>query len=188
METKRVLIILTVVLATMVVSLTSFIAGMFIPRPGFAPGNMPPGMNQPGNPPGQPGQPGMNQPPAQRPPLPGKKPSTFRVGKPYDIVMQRNKPVIAVFYVDWCHFCQAFMPKFDELYKKYRSKMSFTMVNCEDPKNANVVKEYNITAYPTVFFIDPKTKEKEQVNSSSFQSEDTLKAAIDKYLEEHPAK
>lgn len=172
METKKFLIILSVVLATMVVSLTSFIAGMFIPRPGALPAGAPPAaINQP-----------QNNPP-QRPPLPGKKPSTFKVGKPFDVVMKRNRPVIAVFYVDWCHFCQAFMPKFQELSKAYKGKMNFTMVNCEDPKYADVVKEYDIKAYPTVFFINPQTKAKEQVESSAFATTDTMKKAIDTYLE-----
>lgn len=174
METKRVLIILSVVLATMVVSLTSFIAGMFIQKPGYVPPN-PAAMNQP-----------QNNPP-QRPPLPGKKPSQYNIGKSYDVAMKRQRPVIAVFYVDWCHFCQAFMPKFQNLAKSYRGKMTFTTVNVEDPKNADVVKKYDIKAYPTVFFIDPKTKEKEQVESSSFATEDTMKKAIDGYLEKHSA-
>lgn len=170
METKKVLIIVSIVLATMVVALTSFIAGMFIPRPGMMPGNMP-AMNQPQN----------NPPP--RPVIPGKKPSSYHIGKPYSVAMKRHRPVIAVFYVDWCHFCQAFMPKFEKLAKQYKGKMTFTTVNVEDPKNADIAKEYDIKAYPTVFFINPTTKEKQQVDSSAFATEETMKQAIDSYLQ-----
>lgn len=174
METKRFLIILTVVLATMVVALTSFIAGMYIPKPGMAPGfpGAPAAMN-----------PQPNNMPPQHPVIPGKKPSEYHIGKPFHVAMSRKRPVIAVFYVDWCHFCQAFMPKFQELAKTYRGKMTFTTVNVEDPKNADIVKEYDIKAYPTVFFINPTTKEKEQVDSASFATKDTMKKAIDTYLE-----
>lgn len=174
MEAKKVLIIVSIVLATMVVALTSFIAGMYIPKPGMTPGMMPgnvPAMNQPP----------ANQPPA-RPPVPGKKPSSYNIGRPYSVAMKRHRPVIAVFYVDWCHFCQAFMPKFEDLAKAYRGKMTFTTVNVEDPKNADIVKEYDIKAYPTVFFINPTTKEKEQVDSSAFATKETMKEAIDTYL------
>lgn len=175
METKRFLIILTVVLATMVVALTSFIAGMYIPRPGMAP-VAPAAMNQPPS----------NMPPPS-PVIPGKKPSEYHIGKPFHVAMSRKRPVIAVFYVDWCHFCQAFMPKFQELSKTYRGKMTFTTVNVEDTKNADIVKEYDIKAYPTVFFINPTTKEKEPVESSAFASTDAMKKAIDTYLEKNSA-
>lgn len=176
MDTKKLLTIVTIILATMVVSLSSFIAGMFIPRPGLVGGGSAV-VNQPAN----------NAPP-QRPPFTGKKPSQYKIGKPYSVAMQKSRPVIAVFYVDWCHFCQSFMPKFQQLSKMYRGKVTFTAVNAEDPKNADLAKEYNIRAFPSVFLINPATKEKEQIEGSSFESVESMKKAIDSYLERHSKK
>lgn len=170
MESKKLLTIVVVVLATMVVSLTSFIAGMFIPRPGLSESA-----------PAEVQQPEANA-PAKPPALPGRKPSSYKIGKPYNVAMRTGRPVIAVFYVDWCHFCQAFMPKFKELSGIYRGKMTFTTVNVEDTKNADLAKKYDIKEFPSVFIINPRTQEKEKIDSSNFQSIDTMKEKIDAYL------
>jgi len=90
-----------------------------------------------------------------------------------------GKPIVLNFWATWCHYCKEEMPDFNKAFKKY-SDVQFIMVNVTDGIRETVdsakeyvednnykfdvffdvygqaVATYNVTAYPTTFFIDAK--------------------------------
>ena len=49
-------------------------------------------------------------------------PSDYQIGISYEDAIKSDRPMIALFYVDWCGYCMRFMPKYktiEKIYKKY---------------------------------------------------------------------
>lgn len=165
---KKVLISTVVILSLIVVSLVSLLIGLYLPKPG---GATPPAANAP-----------------KGEVLPGKKPSEYKIGTSFEKAMKSDKPVLVVFYANWCGFCMKFMPKYEELSKAYKNKYNFVMLDVDNKKNAELVKEYAITFYPSVFLINPANGDRTLVNSSLYGDKDKIAAEMDKYLKNPPTK
>ena len=43
----------------------------------------------------------------------------------YEEAEKLDKPMVVMFYVDWCAYCRRFMPTFGEFAAKYKDKYSF---------------------------------------------------------------
>ena len=92
-----------------------------------------------------------------------------------------DKPVLALFYVDWCSFCRRFMPVFGELALKY-NKYDFAVVNCDYPENRALVEKIGIISYPSVLVLDPKNDFSFSLSPASIQYEDYFKSELQNYL------
>lgn len=170
MNGKKALIIAVIILTFLVVVLTSVLVGTLIP--GFInqhSGN--PQMVQGGQP-----VPQVPQGPALR------KPSTYKIGVPYKAAMSEKKPVVLLFYVDWCHYCQLFMPTFEKMAKKNKDKFNFVMLNVEDKQNDKLAKEFAIQGFPSVFIVNPTDKSRTQLDNGLFSEFEKVNAELDKYL------
>ena len=100
---------------------------------------------------------------------PSKKPSEYKIGIPYEkAAKDTKKPMIVLFYADWCGFCVRFMPIYEELYKNHKNQFNFTKVNVEDSKYADAVKKYEISAFPTVFMVNTKNDTREHLENQNF--------------------
>ena len=98
-----------------------------------------------------------------------KKPSDYHFGIPYEkATANKKKPMIVLFYADWCGFCVRFMPIYEELYKNHKNQFNFVKVNVEDKKYEAAVKKYEIAAFPTVFMVNTKTDKREQLQNADF--------------------
>jgi len=64
-----------------------------------------------------------------------KHPSEYHIGITYDEALKSEKPMLAVFYVDWCGYCLRFMPKFATLSRVYKDKFNFVMINVEETED-----------------------------------------------------
>ena len=42
-------------------------------------------------------------------------PSDYQIGISYEDAIKSDRPMIALFYVDWCGYCMRFMPKYKRL-------------------------------------------------------------------------
>lgn len=85
------------------------------------------------------------------------KPSDYKIGVTYEEALSNpEKPILAVFYVDWCGYCLRFMPKYKILNTLYKDKYNFVMINAEDPTYKKLVEDVSLTGFPTVFILDPK--------------------------------
>lgn len=113
-----------------------------------------------------------------------KLPSEFKTGISYEDAMKDNKLVVIDFYADWCPHCQRFAPLFNEISKKMDGKVNFVAINSEDEKNQAVVNEYEIQYFPTVFVVNPKTKKKEQIDSSIIFDIKAFENKIQEYVDD----
>ncbi len=85
-----------------------------------------------------------------------KKPSDYSVGMDYNEAVKQNKPMVVLFYADWCRFCIGFMPKFEMLYGMYKDQYNFVKVNVEDEKYKNLVESADLSGFPSLFLMDDR--------------------------------
>ncbi len=110
-------------------------------------------------------------------------------GMTLDKALTKGKPVAVLFYADWCGFCKRFTPTFDALSKdrELKRKYVFAYVNSESPEARKLMQQYNVTGFPTLYLINPRTVDKAHVsNALMFQgdAEATLKDQFLKFIDE----
>ncbi len=113
---------------------------------------------------------------------PTKKPSEYKIGIPYEKAIKGDKPILTLFYADWCHYCIKFMPTYQALSKIYKDDFNFSKVNVEDPKYEKVVNEVGIGGFPTVYIIDPKYDNRVLLSNSIFGNMKTFRVELDRFL------
>ena len=112
-----------------------------------------------------------------------KAPSQYNIGIDYNDAVKSEKPMLIVFYVDWCGYCLKFMPKFNILNKLYADKFNFVMLNVEASEyNKMLAKRVGIAGYPTVYILDPKYDNKVLMPNSIYQELGAFRVELDRYL------
>lgn len=116
----------------------------------------------------------MNQP---------KHPSEYKIGIQYEDALKSDKPMVAVFYVDWCGYCLKFMPKFKIISNLYKDKFNFVMVNVEStPKTKELAEDVGISGFPTVYILDPKYDNRVLMSNSYYHNLKKFRVELDRYL------
>lgn len=111
-----------------------------------------------------------------------KHPSEYKIGIPYAEASESDKPMLAVFYVDWCGYCMKFMPKFNILSKLYGNKYNFVMVNVEGTKeNRKLAEKVGVAGFPTVYILDPKYDNKVLLSNVIYQDLGKFRVELDRY-------
>ncbi len=95
---------------------------------------------------------------------------------------QIEKPVVAMFYVDWCGYCRRFMPIFGEVSRKLNKNFTFSVVNCDYPENKELVEKYRINHFPTLYISDKDLDFEYEINSVATQDEESFKGELEKHL------
>ena len=112
-----------------------------------------------------------------------KHPSDYHIGISYDTAVKSDKPMLVVFYADWCAYCLKFMPKFNILSKLYGDKFNFVMVNVEESVSTEkLAKNAGIVGFPTVYILDPKYDNKVLLSNSIYQDLGKFRVELDRYL------
>ena len=112
-----------------------------------------------------------------------KHPSEYKIGITYDEAIKSDKPMLIVFYADWCGYCLKFMPKFKILSNIYKDKYNFVMLNAEaTPENIKLTQNYGITGFPTVYISDPKYDNRVLMPNAFYQDLGKFRIEIDRYL------
>lgn len=112
-----------------------------------------------------------------------KHPSEYKIGISYDEAVKSDKPMLAVFYVDWCGYCLRFMPKFRILNTLYKNKYNFVMINVEGNQNTKALAEdVGIAGFPTVYIIDPKYDNRVLLSNSYYHNLKKFRVELDRYL------
>ena len=112
-----------------------------------------------------------------------KHPSEYKIGISYDEAVKSDKPMLAVFYVDWCGYCLRFMPKFRILNTLYKNKYNFVMINVEGDQNTRALAEdVGIAGFPTVYILDPKYDNRVLLSNSYYHNLKKFRVELDRYL------
>lgn len=109
-------------------------------------------------------------------------PSEYNISITYESAMQDNKPFVALFYTDWCTYCERFMPKYKILEDIYKDKYNFVMINAENQTYNKVVQDYAIGGFPTIYIIDPTIDNRILLNNTLYDDLSKLKVEFDRYL------
>jgi thiol-disulfide isomerase/thioredoxin len=116
---------------------------------------------------------------------PTKKPSEYKIGMDYKKAIESKKPMLILFYADWCGFCVRFMPIYEKLYKAHKRNFNFVKINVEDEQYADVVKKYEISAFPTVFLVNTKEDTREKLQNRDFGDMDKLNGILNDFYKEN---
>ncbi len=105
-------------------------------------------------------------------------------GQSMEKALKTEKPVIIWFYTDWCGFCQRFAPTFGKVTKNKEIKNAFAVayVNAELPENRDLMAEYEVQGFPTVFLLNPKTKNKIHVENEKLFTPDAEKELVKEFM------
>jgi thioredoxin 1 len=106
-----------------------------------------------------------------------KPPSSYDTNISYDTALKLGKPIVIEFYADWCPYCQSFAPILYDVRKQYDNKYTFVTVNGEKPENAQLMKDFNVKSYPSVFLVNPKNNQITKLD----QDPNQLKGELDKF-------
>lgn len=109
------------------------------------------------------------------------KPSDYDLGMTYDKAKTENKPIIAVFYVDWCTYCKKFMPRLDKVRNINKEDFNVVLINVENPENMKITEEYRISGYPTVYIIDPMYDNRVHIDNAYLESVSDLNKEVSRY-------
>ena len=93
-----------------------------------------------------------------------------------------DRPLVIMFYVDWCGYCRRFMPKFGDYAKKYSDKYSFVVVNADKPENKEFVGKYHIVGFPSLFIVDNEINHKFSMHPAVTVDENIFIEELDSYL------
>ena len=107
----------------------------------------------------------------------------YDFGNSYKNAINDDKPMLLVFYVNWCTYCRRLMPKLASLNNQYKDKYNIVLIDCEDKKNMSIVEKYNIQYYPMLYLVKNKGKYEEVVPSQYTVSFETFKQYLDKNLQ-----
>ena len=99
----------------------------------------------------------------------------------YSDAVKIGKPIAIDFYTDWCPHCQTFAPILCDIKKQYENKYTFVTVNGENPENTQLMREFNVTSYPSFFLVNPKTNQKVMVDQYLYTDPNALKGELDKF-------
>ena len=100
----------------------------------------------------------------------------------YEEAEKLDKPMVVMFYVDWCTYCRRFMPTFGEFANKYKDKYSFVAINCDKLMYEKMVKDFNIMGFPTVFVVDKKIDLRFNLQMASMADKNVMAKELDGYL------
>ena len=109
------------------------------------------------------------------------RPSDYKIGIDYNKAIKEEKPIVVLFYADWCRYCIGFMPTYQTLSKIYKDTYNFSKINVEDEKYEKLVKEIGITGFPTVYLIDSKYDNKVLLSNSIFNDLKKLRLELDRF-------
>lgn len=99
-----------------------------------------------------------------------------------EVANKEKKPIVLLFYSDWCAYCVKFMPKYDELSKIYKKEYNFVKVDAENPANYSLMQDYAVGSLPTLYISDPSVDNKIFINQTIYGDIERIKKELDRYL------
>lgn len=115
-------------------------------------------------------------------PVAVKTVSQYDFGVDYDTAITMDKPVVLMFYTNWCSACKRAVPLVKAQQKKYGEDFVFTSLNAEDTKYSAIIKDYRLRCFPTLYIIDPKYNNRVHIEVSYLFNATALSTELDRYL------
>ncbi len=84
------------------------------------------------------------------------------------------------FSTDWCHYCKAFEPVWEEVSSQMRGQVDFVKLDGDDEANNALKAKYNVTGYPRLIFTD-KTGNALLNHRGAPKTAEDFKALINQY-------
>ena len=106
----------------------------------------------------------------------------YDFGVDYDTAITMGKPVVLLFYTNWCSACKRILPLVKMIQEKYQNYFVFTSINAEDTKYSAIVKDYRLRCFPTIYIIDPKFDNRVHLEVSYIFSTATFAKELDRYI------
>ena len=119
---------------------------------------------------------------------PKLNPSDYDTGITWAQAVKLKKPIVANFYVNWCHYCQRFAPTLDNLRREYKSKYTFVLIKADNPQNQKLVDDFGISGYPSLYLVNPKNDNRVFINQSFYSNPRLLKREFDRFLKVNKVK
>lgn len=110
------------------------------------------------------------------------KPSDYKIGISYEEAIKDEKPMLALFYVDWCGYCLKFMPRFKTISSLYKNSYNVVMINADNIKYKDLSDDVTLAGYPTLYIIDTKYDNRILLNNAIYQDLKKLRAELDRYI------
>ncbi len=111
-----------------------------------------------------------------------KVPSQYVIGIKYEEAIKSDKPMLALFYVDWCGYCLKFMPRYKLIHSLYKDKFNVVMINAEYPQYKQLVEDVALAGFPTLYIIDKKYDNRILLNNSIYSDLKKLRIELDRFL------
>src|SRR5574344_1581999 len=112
----------------------------------------------------------------------------FSTNVEYEEAIVGKKPFVLIFYAPWCSACRDLNSYFGSLKNIYTDKFDFVAVNVEEYYYREVVREYRINVYPTVYIINPVNKKRIKLERKDYINANALKKALGEYLKDYNKK
>src|SRR5574344_1076130 len=110
------------------------------------------------------------------------KPSDYNIGISYGDELKSDKPAIVLFYANWCTYCKRFMPSYKLLSEVYGRDYNFVMVDIDDSQYTDIIKDYALSGFPTIYIIDPAIDNRILLNNALYSNLFALRGEIERYL------
>lgn len=100
----------------------------------------------------------------------------------YDFAIKSDKPLVVMFSSEWCGYCKKFMPTYNSLKDIYKDEYTFVVLEAEDPSAENLMRDYAIGGFPTIYIIDPKLDNRVLINNTLYGDIRKLRIELNRYL------
>lgn len=111
-----------------------------------------------------------------------QKPSDYHIGIKYENALESDKPMLALFYADWCGYCLKFMPRYETVSKLYKNDFNLVMIDVDKPEYRELMEDVAIGGFPTLFIIDPKYDNRVMLSNGIYQDMKKLRVELDRFL------
>ena len=110
------------------------------------------------------------------------KPSDYKIGIRYEDAITQDKPILVLFYMDWCGYCAKFMPKFRVVDSLYHDKFNVVMINADDPTYKDLANDVGLSGFPSLYIIDPKYDNRVFLSNGIYFDLKKLRVELDRFL------